>query len=522
MTFGFRTKDDVAYMDAVAANRPEPPPKATALPPEVRAYRELAFSLIPCKLKLSGDGKSKEMARRPPKHADWRTVDHIYDLPDANAWLALKDGWLVIDTDSEAADRIVDGWIVIGILPQPDMIVGTYKGKHYYYRKEGDWHCNQGGMQVGPDDNDVIDVIDLSSNGVYCAGSWHPVAKRRYSIIRWQPNWGGALSEETLTAAIGSLGQNGKVSNMAKTPPKGDSPRVGPDADKGRHKTLWALAYDMWYDQGIHNRQTIDIAVRARHAGFDDPPKEDEVAYISYAIGYGNRAEATGHPASDSYRMSKRRQAVASHGRNSKRKPPRIDQAEIARMYAEGSTQQAIAAELGCAQSFVSKALKKIKRLQSGGGEIVSLFENSSFFLSPTTSRVIIVDKPPSTKRGRPSKRDKIRDDFYEGGCTGNDVDFIFKIIQAGDKDRKNGLRRTQAKRAWLDALPDRLTRLAHLERLHVAGKASPKERSEMYGTSLEVADALKHGLRSWTGAKWTMRWSKDEAREMHEALAAA
>ena len=101
-------------------------------------------------------------------------------------------------------------------------------------------------------------------------------------------------------------------------------------------------------------------------------------------------------------------------------------------------------------------------------------------------------------------------------------MDFIHGIAVAADKARANGLRSAQTKHQWLDALPGRLTRLGHLEGLHVAGRATDSERSEMYGTSLEVADALKHGLYSWKGAKWPMRWSEDEAREMHAALAAA
>ena len=319
--FSIRTKDDEAFMATVAANRPEPPPKATALPSEVESYRALGFALVPCRLQLSGDGKSKEMARRPPKHADWRTVDHLHDLYDANAWLALIDGWIVLDADSEAATRWVERMISDGIRPRADLIVRTHKGRHFYYRKDGKWHRNQRGIRVGPDDNDVIDVIDLSSNGVFCAGSWHPVAKRAYSVIRWQPNWGGALSESTLTAALripdgkGHAGAGAcEVSKTAKTVST---------ADKGRHDILWDLARDMGWDQGIRNRKTIDIAVRARNRKFDDPLPEKAVPYISYAIGFGNRDDS--HPASNSQRLFKKRQARASHGPNSTRKPPRID-----------------------------------------------------------------------------------------------------------------------------------------------------------------------------------------------------
>ena len=76
--FTIRTADDEAFMAAVAARGKPPAPKAMAFPTEVAWYLAHGFRLIPCR--LSADGKSKVMEVPPPKHADWREVDHLYDL----------------------------------------------------------------------------------------------------------------------------------------------------------------------------------------------------------------------------------------------------------------------------------------------------------------------------------------------------------------------------------------------------------------------------------------------------------
>ena len=71
--------------------------------------------------------------------------------------------------------------------------------------------------------------------------------------------------------------------------------------------------------------------------------------------------------------------------------------------------------------------------------------------------------------------------------------------------------------------IPGRLTRLALLEGLHVAGNATDGEASQLRGISLEISKAFKdRGLYSWAGAEHPMKWSLAEAREMNAALAAA
>lgn len=515
-------------------------------------YRALGFALVPCVLKSSGDGKSKEMAVKPPCHSDWRTVDHIDDIADANAWLAMADGWTVLDADSAEAVRLIDA--MLGkTLPQPAMIVETHKGNHYYFRKDGDWHCNRRGIGVG------LDVIDLASNGVYCAGSWHPVAKRPYSVIRWDPGKGGALSEETLAAAIGSFEGNSDEAAPAWSAYKeGDRDaltawkhRYGldggvewgrfraewekgrdaakalddvrqtvlaasvPAAKKGRHDTLWEVARRLWWDKGIRDRKAIDIAVRVRNAEFGDPLKAKETAYYAYAVGYGNRKDDLEHKGSPSYRMHKRRQAVWSHREGGNRKPPKFDQNEIARLHGEGMTQRAIAEAMGCSQQFAGKVVRKWKRLQAGGGDVVPISGGSSSFPLPsTTSRVVKQRK----RGGRPSNRDAIRDGFYGGECDESEIDLIADIAKAA----KNAVRRVKAKRAWLDALPGTLARLACLEGLRAAGKASPKETAELHGTALDIDNALEHGLYAWRGSEWPIRWTDGEEREMHAAFEAA
>lgn len=513
----------------------------------LQSYLALGFALVPCVLKLSADGKSKEMAVKPPPHTDWRTVDHIDDIPDANAWLAMADGWTVLDADSAEAVRLIDA--MLGkTLPQPAMIVETHKGNHYYFGKEGRYRCNRRGIGVG------LDVIDLASNGVYCAGSWHPVAKRQYSVIRWNPSEGGALSEETLKTALARFeGTDAEAAPPWSAYKEGDrdaltawKERYGLDSGmewgmfraewekgkaaasrknshlavdsaskKGRHDTIWEVARRLWWDKGIRVRKTIDLAVRVRNGAFAKPLKAKEVAYYAYAVGYGNRKDDLEHKGSPSYRLHKRRQAVWSHREGGNRKPAKFDKNEIVRLHAEGMAVRAIAESIGCGKSYVSKVVREVGRLQAGGGEIVDISGDSSFFSIPlTTSRV---DK--TRKRiGRPSNRDRIRDQFYQGQCDGSDTDFIEKIA----KRVKADIRNAEKKRAWLDALPSMLGRLACLEELHGRDAASPKERSEMHGTALEVSNVLKHGVYAWKGAKHPLRWTDGEEREMHAAFEAA
>ena len=137
----------------------------------------------------------------------------------------------------------------------------------------------------------------------------------------------------------------------------------------------------MWYIQGIRNRKEIDNAVRARNGQFPDPLPEKDMAYFAYAIGYGNRAEATRPPG---IRLLPHVETTASGGvpRQEFEKEAAENRSGRNRAHARrrvdpnGNRRQNSAAT----QSFVSKVLRKLKRLQSGGGEVVSLFENSSFF----------------------------------------------------------------------------------------------------------------------------------------------
>ena len=512
-------------------------------------YRALGFALVPCVLKTSGAGKSKEMAVKPPPHADWRTVDHLYDLYEANAWLALADGWIVLDADSAEAVREIERMLG-NILPQPAMIVGTHKGAHYYFRKEGRLaRCNRRGIGVG---------LDVSRSWrpteSICAGSWHPVAKRQYSVIRWKPGEGGALSEETLKAALARFeGTDAEAAPAWSAYKAGDrdaitayKERYGLDggmewgrfraewekgkaaasrknshiavdsaSKKGRHDMLWEVARRLWWDKRIRDRKAIDLAVRVRNAKFDDPLKAKETAYVAYAVGYGNRKDDLQHKASPGYRLHKRRQAVWSHREGGNRKPPKFNQNEIMRLHGEGSTQTAIAEALGCSQQFVGKVVRKRKRLQAGGGGVVPISGGSSSFSLPyATSRVVKQRK----RGGRPSNRDAIRDGFYGGECDESEIDLIADIAKAA----KNAVRRGKVKRAWLDALPGKLSRLACLEGLHGAGQASPKETAELHGTALDIDNALEHGLYAWRGSEWPIRWTDGEEREMHAAFEAA
>ena len=114
-------------------------------------------------------------------------------------------------------------------------------------------------------------------------------------------------------------------------------------------------------------------------------------------------------------------------------------------MRGEGSTIREIADELGCSKTYVGKVVAKLKRLQAGGGEVVSLFGSSlPLTITLTTSRG---DKTRK-KRGRPSKRDKIGGDYFGGICTESQIEFILSFEKASANDRRSAL----AKRTWLEA----------------------------------------------------------------------